>query len=84
VNALVLATGRGKDTQFRGERAAFAPLVTGAAFTVAALGVPFFASGAIKIVYDVLVYATFKDVRPPEEEERRLARLERQTQAAVW
>jgi MFS family permease len=63
--------------------AAFAPLVTGAAFTVAALGVPFFASGAIKIVYDVLVYATFKDVRPPEEEERRLARLERQTQAGV-
>ena len=38
---------------------------------------------AIKIVYDVLVYCTFKDVRPPEEEERRRARLERQAQAVV-
>ncbi len=63
--------------------AAFAPLVTGAAFTVAALGVPFFASGAIKIVYDVLTYFTFKDVRPPEEEELYRAKLERQAKAAA-
>ena len=62
--------------------AAFAPLVTGAAFTVAALGVPFFASGAIKIVYDVLTYFTFKNVRPPEEEELHRAKLERHTQTA--
>lgn len=29
--------------------------------------VPFFASGAIKIVYDVLIFLTFRKVRPPGE-----------------
>ena len=48
---------------------AFAPILTGAAFSVAALGVPFFAAGGLKIAYDSLIYLTFKDVRPPEEEE---------------
>jgi len=48
---------------------AFAPILTGAAFSVAALGVPFFVAGGLKIAYDSLIYLTFKDVRPPEEEE---------------
>ena len=46
---------------------AFAPILTGAAFGAAALGVPFFVAGGLKIVYDVLIFQTFKDVRPPEE-----------------
>jgi MFS family permease len=52
---------------------AFSPVVTGAAFGVAALGLPFFVAGALKIAYDTLIYATFHHVRPPEEEERRRA-----------
>ena len=55
--------------------AAFAPLLSGAAFSVAALGIPFFVAGTIKIAYDGLVYATFKNVRPPEEEARYQAKL---------
>jgi len=55
--------------------AAFAPLLSGAAFSVAALGIPFFVAGAVKIAYDGLIYATFKDVRPPEEEARYRAKL---------
>jgi MFS family permease len=47
---------------------AFAPILTGAAFSVAALGVPFFVAGGIKVVYDTLIFFTFKDVRPPEEQ----------------
>jgi len=47
--------------------ATFAPILTGAAFSVAALGAPFFIAGALKIVYDGLIFFTFKDVRPPEE-----------------
>jgi hypothetical protein len=54
--------------------AAFAPVLSGAAFSVAALGIPFFAAGIVKCVYDGLIYATFKDVRPPEEEARRQAK----------
>jgi hypothetical protein len=50
--------------------AAFAPILTGAAFGVAALGIPFFVAGGLKIVYDTLIFATFKDVRPPEEQAR--------------
>jgi predicted MFS family arabinose efflux permease len=46
---------------------AFSPIVSGYAFGVAALGLPFFIAGGIKIVYDALVFGTFRNVRPPEE-----------------
>ena len=46
---------------------AVSPVLTGYAFSVAALGVPFVLAGAIKVVYDLLVYAAFRNVRPPEE-----------------
>ncbi len=51
----------------RGTASAFAPALTGYAFSVAAFGVPFFAAGALKIAYDLLVYRSFRRVRPPEE-----------------
>ncbi len=51
----------------RGTASAFAPALTGYAFSLAALGVPFFAAGALKIAYDLLVYAAFRRVKPPEE-----------------
>jgi hypothetical protein len=38
---------------------------------MAALGAPFFVAGGLKIAYDLLIYRTFKDVRPPEEAARR-------------
>jgi MFS family permease len=52
--------------------ATVAPVLTGAAFNVAALGLPFFIAGALKCAYDGLIFLTFKDVRPPEEEARLL------------
>lgn len=51
----------------RSVASAVSPTLTGLAFSVAALGVPFFLAGGLKIVYDVLVYRTFRGVRPPEE-----------------
>ena len=60
--------------------AAAAPVLSGFAFSVAALGIPFFVAGAVKIVYDGLIWATFKDVRPPEEEARHQAKQERRAQ----
>ncbi|MBA2370484.1 MAG: MFS transporter [Chloroflexi bacterium] len=50
---------------------AVAPLLTGYAFSVAALGLPFLLAGAIKVGYDLLVYAAFRNVRPPEESHSR-------------
>jgi MFS family permease len=46
---------------------AVSPVLTGLAFSVAALGLPFFLAGGLKILYDGLVYLTFRNLRPPEE-----------------
>jgi MFS family permease len=50
---------------------AVSPPLAGYAFSVAALGVPFFLAGGLKIVYDLLVWRTFRRVHPPEEAARR-------------
>ena len=50
---------------------AAAPVLTGYAFSLAALSLPFFLAGAIKVGYDLLVYAAFRNVRPPEESHSR-------------
>ena len=51
---------------------AVSPVLSGAAVGVGALGLPFFVAGGLKVLYDGLVYLTFRDVHPPEEQ-RRLA-----------
>jgi MFS family permease len=47
--------------------AAVSPTLAGWAFSVAALGVPFFVAGGLKIVYDLAIFATVRRVHPPEE-----------------
>lgn len=51
----------------RSAASALSPTVTGWAFSVAALGLPFFIAGAVKILYDLALYASFRNLRPPEE-----------------
>ena len=51
----------------RSAASAIAPAVTGWAFSVAALSPPFFVAGALKIVYDLLLFRSFHQLRPPEE-----------------
>ena len=46
---------------------AISPTLSGVAFSAAALSAPFFVAGLLKIVYDGLVYLTFRNVHPPEE-----------------
>jgi len=53
---------------------AISPTVTGMAFSAAALGLPFFLAAGLKIVYDALVYLTFRNIHPPEEAELRRRR----------
>ncbi len=57
----------------RTSASALSPAVTGLAFSAAALSAPFVAAAAIKIVYDTLVWLTFRNVHPPEEAARRAA-----------
>ena len=48
--------------------AALAPLFVGVLFAKPLLiSVPFFVAGSLKIVYDLLLYREFLEVRPPEE-----------------
>jgi hypothetical protein len=48
--------------------AAASPSLTGLLISVPALlGAPFLLSGGIKIVYDLLLYRSFRKVAPPEE-----------------
>ena len=54
----------------RAAAGAVAPVLAGAAVGAGALGLPFFAAGTLKIVYDGLIYLVFRDVRPPEERDR--------------
>jgi MFS family permease len=46
---------------------ALAPAASGAAIGAGALALPFLVAGGLKILYDGLVYAVFRDVHPPEE-----------------
>ncbi|HEY3288635.1 MAG TPA: MFS transporter, partial [Anaerolineae bacterium] len=48
--------------------AAIAPSITGQLLSNAGLiSLPFILSGTIKIIYDLLLYRSFKTVKPPEE-----------------
>jgi MFS family permease len=48
--------------------AAISPALTGLLFSIPALfSAPFFLSGGLKIVYDLLLYREFRSVKPPEE-----------------
>jgi MFS family permease len=46
---------------------AVSPLVAGYLLGISTFGWPLIAAGGLKIVYDLLLYVRFKDVRPPEE-----------------
>lgn len=48
---------------------AAAPVLSGAAMGAGALGLPFILAGGLKILYDALIYVTFRGVHPPEERE---------------
>jgi MFS family permease len=52
--------------------AAVAPVLTGPMLASPALwALPFFFAGGLKIVYDLLLYRSFRAVRPPEEKAAR-------------
>jgi len=48
--------------------ASLSPMLTGFFFSVPALfSAPFFLTGGLKIVYDLLLYRSFKSIKAPEE-----------------
>jgi hypothetical protein len=46
---------------------AIGPALAGQAIQVAAYGVPFFVAGGVKIIYDLLLYAGFRQRRAEHE-----------------
>jgi MFS family permease len=58
----------GVTTIARSVGAALSPSLAGLLMAVPTLfSVPFFLSGGLKIVYDVMLYKSFRSLRPPEE-----------------
>jgi predicted MFS family arabinose efflux permease len=51
---------------------AIAPALAGAAMKGLSMASPLFFGGGIKIVYDVILYAAFRRVKPPEETSERI------------
>jgi MFS family permease len=51
----------------RGVAQSFGPVLAGAAIGVAAFGVPFFAAGGLKIMYDIGLFAGFRNRRAEHE-----------------
>jgi MFS family permease len=56
-------------TLWRTVAQAVTPALTGVIMQSIALGTPFVLGGGLKIVYDLLLYRTFKDVKLPSEHE---------------
>jgi sugar phosphate permease len=46
---------------------AISPTLAGLAFAAGALSLPFFIAGGLKVVTQILFYALFRNLRPPEE-----------------
>jgi MFS family permease len=46
---------------------AIGPSIAGYLMQFIGIGTPFLVAGAIKATYDVLLWLTFKDIKPPEE-----------------
>jgi len=51
----------------RGVAQAFGPLLAGVAIGAAAFGIPFYAGGGLKIVYDLALFASFRNRRAEHE-----------------
>jgi MFS family permease len=47
--------------------AAVSPLITGVFLSAGLLSIPFFLAGGLKILYDLALYRSFNQVKPPEE-----------------
>jgi hypothetical protein len=52
----------------RGLGQAGGPILSGAAIQSAALGLPFFLAGALKLIYDLSLYAAFRSSRAEHEQ----------------
>lgn len=57
----------GLTTIARTAASSVAPVLTGTLIGMSLLGAPFIVSGGLKIVYDLLLYRSFRAIKPPEE-----------------
>jgi MFS family permease len=62
----------GFTTVARTAASALAPGITGALIGMSLIGVPFILSGGLKIVYDLLLYRSFRALKPAEELEKEI------------
>lgn len=58
----------GATTIVRTAASAISPTLTGLLLGASLLSAPFFLAGSLKITYDLLLYRSFRTLRPPEEQ----------------
>ena len=59
----------------RNAGAAVAPVFTGVLLAIPSVGLPFLLAGGLKIIYDFWIFAVFRHVKPPEENQQRQAAM---------
>lgn len=69
VNPEERSAANGVTSLARTTASALSPGVTGALFNLGGIGlsIPFFLAGGLKLIYDILLYRSFKAIKPPEE-----------------
>lgn len=60
----------GVTTIARTAAVAAAPVLAGVLLSASLFNLPFFLAGSLKIIYDLLLYRSFKAVKPPEEKSK--------------
>jgi MFS family permease len=61
----------GATTIARTAAVAAAPVLSGMLFSASLWSLPFFIAGSLKIIYDLLLYRSFRTLKPPEEKQDR-------------
>ncbi|MGJ7914822.1 MFS transporter [Massilia sp. LXY-6] len=55
--------------------AAISPVISGYLLSLSSFGWPLLAAGLSKIIYDIMLYLKFRNIRPPEERPGELAQI---------
>ncbi len=71
------AAASGITTIARSVGASISPALTGAMLGASLVSAPFFIAGGLKIIYDLILYRSFRTMKPPEEQRKQQAKRQK-------
>lgn len=66
----------GITTIARSVGASISPSIAGALVSASFISLPFFIAGGLKIIYDLMLYRSFRALKSPEEQQKRISKLQ--------